>query len=376
MKIGIISLPLNANYGGIMQAFALQTILKGLGHKVEHIEIKHKRLLEPKFPKSAFIFFKRFLKKTVGKWNYPILLERHINNIEEPICLQYTMAFVNKYINVRQINSFSEIKEADYDAYIVGSDQIWRPKYFKKISNAYLDFAEKWDVKRYAYAASLGVDFWEYTPSQTARCQLLIKKFNNITVREYDAKRLLHDYFGINDASVVLDPTLLLAPDDYLSVIDLSKVSSSRGDIFVYILDENDSKQKIIGHIANSLHRKTFKVGSRYSNIKAPLNERIQHPIEQWLKGFFDASFVITDSYHACVFSIIFRKPFVVIGNKKRGMARFQSLLDLLNLKDRIISSIDEYENIKYPDCIDDSVYTKLSQMKEYSLNKIRIWTK
>lgn len=76
-----------------------------------------------------------------------------------------------------------------------------------------------------------------------------------------------------------------------------------------------------------------------------PLEQRIKMPVEQWLRSFDDAEFVLTDSFHGCVFSIIFRKQFLAIGNKERGLSRFLSLLTLFSLRNRLILSPDEYKS-------------------------------
>ena len=89
-----------------------------------------------------------------------------------------------------------------------------------------------------------------------------------------------------------------------------------------------------------------FYVNSRYEEFGAPLEERIQQPVEKWLRAFYDAEFVITDSFHACVFSIIFNKPFIVYGNKERGYARFDSLLKIFGLEERIATSLNDIDKI------------------------------
>ena len=86
-----------------------------------------------------------------------------------------------------------------------------------------------------------------------------------------------------------------------------------------------------------SLSLTPFRVNSKANGLHASIRERIQPPVEAWLRGFYDAEFVVTDSFHACVFSIIFGKPFIVIGNKDRGMARFESLLKMFGLENRMI---------------------------------------
>jgi exopolysaccharide biosynthesis predicted pyruvyltransferase EpsI len=89
---------------------------------------------------------------------------------------------------------------------------------------------------------------------------------------------------------------------------------------------------------------------------KNEIEKCIYPPIEQWLRSFLDAKFIITDSFHGTIFSIIFEKPFIVIGNKKRGLSRFNSLLKMFRLEERMIDKNDKFDfptlsnNIKYDD--------------------------
>lgn len=368
MKIGIISLPLNANYGGIMQAFALQKILTLQGHDVENIEIPHKRMEELKFPNALVVYTKRFIKKCLGKWNKPIKLEQYVNTYEEPVCLKYTNQFINRYIKVRTIRSFSEISPNDYSVIIVGSDQIWRPLYFNDITKAFLSFAKKWDIYRMSYAASFGVNNWEYNKEQTKECSELLKLFNRITVREKSGIELCKKHLSICDIYHVLDPTMLLDKSYYEDLLSYANVKDHPGNIFIYILDLNREKKILIDEIVKDRDGMPFEVGAKYSDINSPLNERIQPPVEEWLKGFVDAKFIITDSFHACVFSIIFQKPFVVISNKERGNDRFISLLQDFHLSDRLITNIFDFKRIKEPNILNDEVYSLLFEKKSMSL--------
>ena len=111
-----------------------------------------------------------------------------------------------------------------------------------------------------------------------------------------------------------------------------------------------------------------FAVNNPYEgdNTK-PLNQRIKPSVETWLRGFYDADFVITDSFHACVFSIIFKKQFIVIGNKERGMARFESLLKMFGLEERIVDEKVDVNNLHPIDY--DIVYNLYGQLKEKSLH-------
>lgn len=340
MKIGILTLPLHTNYGGILQAYALQTVLERMGHEVCLIE---KRRVPLKLPlwKAPLSYGKRIIKNLTGH-PFPIFYEQKINR-ERPIVRQNTDKFINKYIKRRIVNDYSDIKETDFDAIVVGSDQIWRPKYFHDIEHAFLDFTEGWNIRRIAYAASFGTDEWEYTPEQTERCRELIKNFDAVSVREISGVDLCRKYLGV-DAAHVLDPTMLLTKEDYIQLFENAKTPQSNGTLLCYILDETQVTTDLINKIAKAKNLVPFKVNSKVENKTAPLKDRVQPPVEQWLRGFFDAEFIITDSFHACIFSILFNKQFVVIGNIDRGLSRIKSLLSIFSLENQLITACKSLE--------------------------------
>lgn len=221
---------------------------------------------------------------------------------------------------------------------------MWRPKYFglNQIENAYLKFAEGWNIKRISYAASFGTNEWEYTTKQTTECGRLLRVFDAVSVREDSGVALCERYFHVK-AQHVLDPTMLLRKEDYIKLFETANTPKSKGNLLCYILDETEEKRTLIKRVANDKRLIPFRVNSEVENQQASLSEQIQPPLELWLRGFYDAEFVITDSFHACVFSILFQKPFLVCGNKKRGLSRFVSLLTMLELKENIVNDINEY---------------------------------
>lgn len=346
MKIAILTLPLHTNYGGILQAYALQTILGRMGHDVYVIERKRKPLSLPIY-KMPFSYGKRIIKNLIGH-RFPLFYEQKINR-ERPIIQQYTDEFIHKYIHLKQYNNFSDILPSEYDAFVVGSDQVWRPKYFgaNQMGNAYLQFTESWDVKRLAYAASFGTENWEYTPKQTEECSRLAKLFNAISVREDSGIELCKKYLGV-DARHVLDPTMLLDKQDYINLFETTHTPPSKGNLLYYILDETEEKKEILKSIVDKTKLNPFNVKSNSNDINSPISERIQPPLEQWLRGFYDADFIFTDSFHACVFSILFNKPFIVYGNKNRGMSRFVSLLTMFGLEDTLVTSSKSLSDVDF----------------------------
>mgnify|MGYP000908442356 FL=1 len=364
MRIGILTLPLHTNYGGILQAYALQTVLERMGHEASVITTPNKAELPVwKWPYS---YPKRMIRKYILGKNEPVFFESYYNRVYP----QYTLQFINKYIHFFEVGELLDLKEKDFDAFVVGSDQVWRPEYYPtRIENAYLDFAKDWDVKRMAYAASFGTSGWEYTAGQTGRCRELLRKFDVVSVREESAVELCRKFFGVN-AGHVLDPTMLLDVQDYVDLVKRADVPKSKGTLLCYILDETESTTGLISRLAGETGLVPFRGNSRAEDWSAPLAERIQPPVEQWLRGFMDAEQVVTDSFHACVFSILFHKPFVVVGNKGRGLARVKSLLKMFGLE-KALYSCNGNKNIDL-NCIGidwEDVNRRLQNLRKHSFD-------
>ena len=275
--------------------------------------------------------------------------------------------FCRRYINETYPIRGGKLKARIYnnfDAYIVGSDQTWRPAYNwgDRLYYMYLDFVKDNDsVKKIAYAASFGVDNWEYSQDQTNKCKELIKKFDAISVREVSGIALCRDYLNV-EAQHLLDPTLLLSADDYRLLIK-DKDFGYKGEVCVYILDMTEEKRRLINVFCSKNNLRWYPVGTCLNNGDMP-------SIESWLAGFDKAKYVITDSFHGSVFSIIFNKPFVSIGNNARGMSRFDSLLGVFNLEDRLVSENDELRTITPPNW--EAVNAIRSEWQEKSINFLK----
>lgn len=345
MKIGILTQPLQNNYGGLLQNYALQQLLKRLGHDVETIDWhpattgSTKEWLWTK--KEQFLCL---LQNNRQKPRYKLTAQ------EEKIISQFTKKFISANISVypqivEQVEVFNRIEnENHYDAYIVGSDQVWRPNYNSFQSAMFLDFVKRKDVKRIAYAASFGTSEWEFTPQMAEECAHLAKKFDLITVREKSGVSLCREHLGV-EATHVLDPTMLLNREDYEKVVMAENESKSAGTLFHYILDPSDEKHGLIECLAKELGLQPFTIMPKCQaenrtkwDVKHRIEDCVFPSVTSWLRGFMDAEMVVVDSFHGAVFSIIFNKPFWVVGNKKRGNARFESLLGMFGLEDRMIA--------------------------------------
>lgn len=360
MNIAILTQPICNNYGGILQNYALQTVLERKGHRVTTLNYPVTPGRYDSRLRLLLSMGRRALWKMSG---HPGIVWI---NPETEGCKAVELAFrqkkfIDKYLHLKDINppiTPEQVADGKYDVFVVGSDQVWRPRYNRYPENMFLDFAVGMDVKRIAYAASLGTDKWEYTLEQTSRCAELARQFDAISVREASGVDLCCEYLGV-EAVRVLDPTLLLEADDYLSLCS-GHEHPDEEYIAVYTLDYTKKKMALLNKVSEILHIPLHFIG-RFTKDGYP-------SVDSWLEGIANAKYVITDSFHGTVFSIIFNKPFFVIGNEGRGLARFQSLLSMFELEDRLMSSdnVNVSKEINWED-----VNSRRERLKQESINFI-----
>ena len=368
MKIAILTQPLRTNYGGILQNYALQKVLKRLGHTV--VTLQRDRFIKVHYPRFFLTLGKRIILKFLGKFKGTLFLEKQYN-WDYPIFTQHTARFINEYIEIKEINNFEiDINESDYDIYVVGSDQVWRPAY-NQIYYTFLSFTHNWNVKRIAYAASFGTDEWEFSNEQTKQCSYLAKKFDSISVREKSGISLCENYLDV-EAVQVLDPTMLLQRKDYELLIS-KNIRPVQGQLFVHMLDNTNDKNILISKICKTYGWEFYRVNCVVDEheVNTPIEQRIQPPVEEWLQAFRDANFIVTDSFHATVFSILFNKRFLVYANEKRGLARFISLLEMFGLENRIITHSNQLSKQLFTPIDFDAVNEKLDILRKVSYEYI-----
>lgn len=354
MRICILTQPLQANYGGILQAYALQKVLRDYGHDVTTLRFLPKMPWIPTGFKFYALVFRRFVSKYF-KGNRDII---YCNPDKQT---RYAYKDIDQFINKNIHNivvkaPLSKKKLQAFDAYVVGSDQVWRPAYSPNLPNFYLDFLGNEIVKRVAYAASFGVDEWEADEKTTGIIRPLAQKFDAITVREISGINLCERYLNV-PATYMPDPTLLLTAQDYLDLCTPNQFAQ-QDRITVYFLDKDEKKVAFVNRISNELQLPVHYIG------KADWLSGVDS-IESWLEGIAFSKLVITDSFHGTVFSIIFEKQFLSINNSMRGSSRFTSLLESVGLTDRLVDEnhLDDYE-FNLPPIAYDS--------REHSLEHIR----
>lgn len=338
MKIGILTQPLHTNYGGLLQAFALQKFLRDMGH--EALTVDYARRARPWL--APYYFARRCVGKFLLGRGGPLFPKAPAAGTG-----RHTARFVAENIRTTK-KLFAPARSRDFaeyafDAFVVGSDQTWRPAYSPHMPTFFLDFlaADDARTRRVAYAASFGTDAWEFPPELTRVCAPLAKRFHAVSVREDSGVALCEKFLGVA-AEHLLDPTLLLDAADYRALVErdearglLEKRVPARR-VFAYVLDASAEKSAAVARVAATLGAEAEEIMPSAAALRA--GTAAFPPVSAWLRGFRDAEFVVTDSFHGCVFSILFNRPFLALGNAARGMARFSSLLRRFGLEERLVS--------------------------------------
>ena len=276
-----------------MQALALSSVLRELGHQCV---ILYGPVKKPSF----FRRFKTGILSLFGKDR-----EKPYRNLRR---------YVEEHLPVSAPWDGKTIP--DCDCFIVGSDQVWRPRYTPLPGAYFLDFLpEGCPAKKIAYSASFGVAKWEFTPVQTEEFGRLLRNFDVVSVREESGVDLCKKYLNC-PAQQMPDPVLLHEADFYRKLIPADKKKNSQKTLFVYFLDPDQNKSALA-------HTFAEKEGLYLVDFLPADKKALRREVEEFICGIDQASFVLTDSFHGMVFSMILGVPFAVTGNAKRGMARF-----------------------------------------------------
>jgi len=371
MKIGILTHPLDYNYGCLLQAFALQKTLAGMGHDVVTIN----RYTDPHKPFTYLLrsWSLRFVKKVIKNADVSLAWNPTETLAIKKKLSSKTKKFVDRNISNTGIVLPKDLSRIDdeyrFDAYVVGSDQVWLPHF---CPNSFLDFVHRDNVIRLFYAASSGKKSFVDNPLLAEKCKKLCERFAGVSVREQSLIPLVKEKLG-RDAVQVLDPTLLLDKEDYLrACIDTEEASPV---IFTYILDKNDEKRKLVDKVMSVLQLPVVSgtvekdyVRGKHMNI----DDCIYPSVDHWINSLNRAKFVVTDSFHGTCMSIIFRKPFVVVGNKARGIERFNSVLSLFGLKNRLIETADDFNDSMLGNLDSVKITELLSIKRKESINYLK----
>lgn len=361
MKIGILTWLHNGNYGSILQAYALQKALRNQGYQTENIDYapstvkKVENLIKNK--NSLKLFLEKWdaycAKKVAGS---PRELSEKQKKFDD---------FRENYINITQrYSSPKEVATIDgeFDAYICGSDQIWSPVLLNPVF--YFDFLSDTE-RKIAYACSFGVS--SIKGKKATKITNYLNRFDYISVRESSGCEIVKSLTG-NVVPVMPDPTLLLQRTDWDKV---SRYNLNLNNyIFCYFLSWNEDYWKYVENVSQQLGYQIVIVPSVKQTYQVDAKILKNIGPEEWVGLVKNASYVITDSFHGTVFSIIYNKPFTVLkrfsdDNPRSQNSRIYTLLEHYNLTNRLGINTDIF-NLQE--------YTKVNSQVEYDRRYALEW--
>lgn len=348
-KIGLMTFHRSYNCGSIMQAYAMQAVLRGRYDLLpEFIDFSNKGQQE-----LYSVFEKHLSLKNVIKNSIKLVFYNRLKNNNKSY-----EKYINKNLPLSKskYSELSELKESelDYDLYLVGSDQVWNITIQDGDDAYFLPFVK--NHPKIAYAVSQGArDIVKHT-NTPIKYKEMISDFDHLSVREPNGQKWLRDGFDI-DSEIVLDPTLLLDITDYAGIEEpISESLKDDGYIFVYATKLNKGFEKIIQNVAKKEGLKIvvwqpdtwMKV---FGFAKGYILSAEQNP-GKYLTLMKNAKYVFTASFHGVVFATQYRKNFWVLKNDGMNVGkddRILSLLDDFKLTNRLLGCDEQSRNISEP---------------------------
>lgn len=322
-KIGILNFQYTThNYGAVLQAAALEFILKKMGYEPKHIDF----MVTPKVSLKASLKGKigRLLRKMGVR---KARKQRTVGNQEA--FERFRENFLVRTKRIKNAQDFTRVA-SNFNSVVVGSDQVWRPRFAKDPVAFFLGYVPT-GIHRISYAASFGTDTWELADDETftKRIQVELKKFKAVSCREDSGVSLCKAIFDV-DATHVLDP-LLLVDQSFFDQVGLQQENNIRPKVVYYKLDPSDDftdDLSVLGNIYSS------ELTNIYLQEGAGNNYR---EVKNWLSLIYNSDIVVTDSFHCICLALRFGKEVVYCPNERTGQARLDSLFKKFKIKCKFI---------------------------------------
>lgn len=324
-KAGILTFHTPDNYGAVLQAYALQSVILDTGIDVEIIDAKPETSIPEIISVNGLLNTDtyRYIKRSFRAKN------RRTVESSTKKSLKFK-SFREKFYNLSSLKVSKVSGLKGYSDYVVGSDQVWNSS--GVYGGAFYFLNTKLDGRKISYAASFGRD--TIPSSEQKLIKKWVSKFDAISVREDSAVALIKENIP-NSVSHVLDPTLLLTADKWSGIEQIVDGVEANEYVLVYALGQDELLLEIADRVAkkNNLKKVIF------------INQEEFGP-EEFLWLFRNAFFVVTTSFHGTAFSINYRKNFICVPHITRG-TRMISLLKLLCLENVIVYEVNDLDDMK-----------------------------
>lgn len=372
MKIAIITWFENLNFGTALQAYALQKYLKdSFGADVSLINYSPNKKdqlhsIKQKTHRLAYRAFKKIKSCFYDEYKrYDKLMET--TYFEEKVkreslfnsFLAENIAFTERVKSREDLNGLNN----EFDLFICGSDQIWNPINLNGVY--FLDFVK--EKIKLSYAASFGMNYIPKYADDYIREYL--KDFKGISIREGTCKNELEKITD-KKVSVVCDPTFLISPESWEKL--QSQNSFDKKYFVTYFLGDTKFNRKAIKSAESKFHLSNLIIPNTEYAVNISKKENIALGPKDFISAIYNSEFVLTDSFHAVCFSIMFKKNFCVLEKQKgynpfRQNSRIESLLNILGISERFVKNSSRLEKAMSTPIDYNAVYKRLDKYIEAS---------
>ena len=341
MKIGILTFHCAHNYGAVLQAFCLQEKLKKLGHDVYVINYRPSYIVDTIYRFSFKCWISKSIKGFFYKWsNEPFLIFDRKSRYDS------FMHFINDNLRLYPYNADSDYSE--FDALILGSDQIWN----RDITGGSYDdtfFGKKAKCKVISYAASN--KSFELEQNEVEYFRDALSHLSAISVRELSLAKLLQPLVLDNYIFTVVDPTLLAGKEVLSRFVSCSNKPHKNPYVFIYELSSHDETLNVANSVAKQLNADIIELEGCLSAKRLKQKDMATSP-EKFVEYIANAACIVTTSFHGTALSIIFNKPFYAIKQNNSSDNRISSLVNKLRLEKRFLNKgiLPTFELIDYKD--------------------------
>lgn len=352
------------NFGTYLQAYALQQIIRNQGYNNDILD--DASIVEEGLQNRRFLFFRKWAGGLKA-----LVINRKYNKVKRVSERAY-QNFRAKYLKINSEIQPLESLDRLYDIFICGSDQIWCPNLNIYSPYYYLGFTKK---KKIAYAPSVGIFY--YPEKFIPKVQPLLERFDSLSVREEQARKLLSSFLS-KPVYTVLDPTLLLNKEAW-KVFIKDRIPTSERYILCYFLTPTSWYLDFVRVFANKMHL-PIKVFCTCPDF-LEWDGNISAGPEEFLNYIYYSEYFFTDSFHGSIFSILFEKQFYTFKrfdetDDLNQNSRIIHLFSLLGLKDYFIDredtgKINLLDSINYEE-VGRRLNTYRKQSLDYLINALK----
>lgn len=376
-KIGIVSCYFQKNYGSMLQAYATQQVIKKLGYQAETIRIEGiakeirnaklkyymKQLTDWTVVKGKLGFVKRFFFKKMDKEfkENVTVRDKKFNEFKNT---KYELSPI--YNSKKEISKYCH----NYSSVLVGSDQLWLPSNID-VDYYTLNFVPE-DINKIAYATSFGVS--ALPERQWSFASKFLNRINYVSVREEGGQKIVKEV-AHRDVPVVCDPTLLFTKDEWLKYFPNKRIYKEKY-IFCYFLGNNPEQREFADKIRKITGYKIVSLLHMDEYIKSDIDFPDYAPYnigpEEFVNLIRNAEFILTDSFHGTVFSVLNGRRFFTFRRFKEGSvlstnSRMHSLFNLLDLHERFITADEDVQKALNLEIDYEKVWNRIDKYRQKS---------